>query len=63
MKRRIKVKATIVATVIVNVDALGNQEIEEFEDIEEVEEFKEAIYYKLSKPSKCKENKWRNRKI
>lgn len=42
MKRRIKVKATIVATVIVNEDALGNLEIEDFEDIEEVEEFEEV---------------------
>ena len=39
MKKKVKVKTTVIAYVYINEDAQGNQEIEDFEDIEEVFEF------------------------
>lgn len=42
MRRRIKVLAKVIATVMVNEDISGNQEIDDIIDIEEIEEFEEV---------------------
>lgn len=39
MKKKVKVKATIIAEVWIHEDIQGNQEIEEFEDIQDTLEF------------------------
>lgn len=39
MKKKVKVKATIIAEVWIHEDMVGNQEIEEFEDITDILEF------------------------
>ncbi len=39
MKKRVKVKTTVIAYVWINEDVQGNQEIEDFEDIQDTLEF------------------------
>lgn len=39
MKKRVKVKMTCYATVIIDEDITGNQEIEDVEDILDIDEF------------------------
>jgi hypothetical protein len=39
MKKKVKVKATVIAEVWINEDVQGNQEIEDFEDIQDTLEF------------------------
>lgn len=39
MKKKAKVKTTVIAYVWINEDIQGNQEIEDFEDIDDVLEF------------------------
>ena len=39
MKKKVKVKTTVIACVWINEDVQGNQEIEDFEDIEDILEF------------------------
>jgi len=41
VKKKIKVEATVIATVWVDEDINGNQEITDFEEIEEVIDFEE----------------------
>lgn len=42
MRRKVKVSAKVIATVIINEDVSGNQEIDDIIDIEEIEEFEEV---------------------
>lgn len=39
MKKKVKVKMSCTAYVIVNEDVLGNMEIEDVEDIEDIDDF------------------------
>lgn len=39
MKKKAKVKTTVIAYVMIHEDIQGNQEIEDFEDIDDVLEF------------------------
>lgn len=39
MKKKAKVKTTVIAYVMIHEDIHGNQEIEDFEDIEDILEF------------------------
>ena len=39
MKKKVRVKATIVADVWINEDVQGNQEIDDYEDIRDTLEF------------------------
>jgi len=43
MKKKVKVKMSCTATVIINEDVVGNQEIEEVEDVDDIDDF-EVIY-------------------
>lgn len=42
MRHRVKVLAKVIATVIINEDISGNQEIDNIIDIKEIEEFEEV---------------------
>lgn len=42
MKRKIKVKAIVIATVYIDEDIQGNQTIEDYDDIEDTLEFEEV---------------------
>lgn len=39
MKKKVKVKALVIAEVWINEDVVGNQEIDDFDDIDDVLEF------------------------